>query len=64
MTDEKLYTEHEAAAIIGISVTTLRKQRYRVQSGRAKRYVRWIKTDEGRVLYPAHAIQEYMRDEI
>lgn len=64
MTEDKLYTEQEAAAIIGISVTTLRKQRYRVHSGRAKRYVRWIKTDGGRVLYSSDAIREYMRDEI
>jgi len=62
--NERLYNEHEAAAIIGISVTTLRKQRYRVKSGRARRYVDFIKTEDGKVLYSPHAIQEYMRDEI
>jgi len=61
--DKKFFTEHEAATIIGISVTTLRKQRYRVAAGRAKKYVHWFKTPEGRVLYSADAIREYMRDE-
>jgi len=59
---EMMYTEQQAAEVLSISVTTLRKQRYRVANGNAKKYVRWIKKG-GRVMYPHSACMEYLRDE-